>query len=64
MEALETYLQDLRNIHYSEAGTDELSYYHPLLELLNGVGRGLSPHVKALGNLADQGAGHSDIGEA
>jgi hypothetical protein len=34
MEALETYLQDLRSIHYSEAGTDELSYYHPLLELL------------------------------
>jgi hypothetical protein len=62
MEALEAYMQDLRHIRYSEAGTDELTYYHPLLKLLNEVGRELNPRVKALGNLADQGAGHPDIG--
>ena len=57
MKLVEDYLYDLRSIHYSDAGTDELTYCHPLLNLLNGVGRSLKPRVKTLDNLADAGTG-------
>ncbi len=62
MKIVEEYLQELRDIRYSDVGTDELTYYHPLLKLLNEVGHGLKPKVQALGNLADEGAGHPDVG--
>ena len=62
MKIVEQYLQDLKSIHDSDVGTDEMTYYNPLLNLLNAVGRTLKPKVKAVGNLADVGAGHPDVG--
>ncbi len=50
-------LHDLRSIHYS----DELTYYLPLLNLLNALGCSIKPRVNALGNLADAGAGHPNV---
>ena len=41
MKLVEDYLQELRNTHYSDARTDELTHYHPLLNLLNALGRTL-----------------------
>jgi hypothetical protein len=49
MKVVEDYLHDLRGIHYSDVGTGELTYYHPLSErcrlLAHGPGRrvGLYP---------------------
>jgi hypothetical protein len=62
MKIVEEYLHEVCSIHTSHAGTDELTYYHPLLNLLNAVGHTLKPKVRALGNLADAGVGHPDIG--
>lgn len=45
---LEIYLRELRDIRASGAGVDELSYYHPLANLLNELGKTLSPRRKAL----------------
>lgn len=41
MTTLETYLRELNKLRHSGAGTDELSFYAPLLNLLNEVGRAL-----------------------
>lgn len=43
-------------------GTDELTCYHVLLNLLNALGHSLKPHVRAMANPADAGAGHPDAG--
>jgi len=47
-DALEQYLRDLRDIHSSGAGVIETSYYGRLENLLNVVGAGLKPKVKAI----------------
>ena len=55
MRIVEQYLQGMGSISESGAGTDELTYYPPLINLFNAVGKMLKPRVKALGNLKDEG---------
>ena len=43
-------------------GNWRASYYGPLENLLNAVGKALKPKVSCVGELADQGAGHPDFG--
>ena len=60
--AVEEYLDDLRKIKASGAGTAETSYYTPLNNLLNAVGGSLKPKVFCISQLAQQGADHPDFG--
>ena len=62
MHPLETYLAELRLIHASGAGTPETSYYVPLANLLNEVGKTLKPRVRCILTLANRGAGLPDGG--
>ena len=62
VRAVEDYLTDLRKIRASGGGTGERSYYPPLTNLLNAVGSMLKPKVFCISELAQQGAGHPDIG--
>ena len=59
---VENYLNDLRKIHSSGGATGERSYYPPLTNLLNAVGSTLKPKVFCVSELAQQGAGHPDLG--
>lgn len=61
-DALETFLTELRDIHRSGAGVRETSYYGPLANLLNEVGKGLKPRVRCIINITNQGAGLPDGG--
>ena len=60
--AVEDYLQDLRKIRSSGGATGERSYYPPLTNLLNSIGSTLKPKVFCVSELAQQGAGHPDLG--
>ena len=60
--AVEAYLSDLRSIRASGGATSERSYYSPLTNLLNAIGSTLKPKVFCVGELADHGAGHPDLG--
>ena len=60
--AVEDYLDDLRKIRSSGGATGERSYYPPLTNLLNAVGSTLKPKVFCVSELAQQGAGHPDLG--
>ena len=60
--AVEDYFNDLRRIRASGGATGELSYYPPLINLMNAVGGALKPKVFCISELAQQGAGHPDIG--
>ena len=60
--AVEDYLDDLRKIRTSGGGTAETSYYPPLTNLLNAVGGVLKPKVFCINQVAEQGAGHPDLG--
>ena len=60
--AVEDYLDDLRKIRSSGGATGERSYYPPLTNLLNAVGNTLKPKVFCVSELAQQGAGHPDLG--
>ena len=62
IQAVDDYLSDLRKIRASGGATGERSYYPPLTNLLNAVGGALKPKVFCVNELADQGAGHPDIG--
>ena len=59
---VEEYLEDLRRLRASGGGTGERSTYPPLSNLLNAIGATLRPKVFCIVELADQGAGHPDIG--
>ena len=61
-KAVEDYLNYLRIIRASGGGTNELSYYPPLTNLLDAVGGTLKPKVFCVSQLAQQGAGHPDFG--
>ena len=61
-KAVEDYLNYLRVIRASGGGTNELSYYPPLTNLLDAVGGTLKPKVFCVSQLAQQGAGHPDFG--
>ena len=60
--AVETYFEDLRRIRALGGGTRERSFYGPLANLLNAIGNTLKPKVSCVTELADQGAGHPDLG--
>ena len=60
--AVEEYFDDLRKIKASGVGTAETSYYPPLTNLLNAVGRSLKPKVFCISQLSQQGADHPDFG--
>ena len=53
---------DLRRLRASGGATGELSTYPALSNLLNAVGATLRPKVFCVVELADQGAGHPDLG--
>ena len=59
---VEEYLGDLRRLRASGGATGELSTYPALANLLNAIGATLRPKVFCVVELADQGAGHPDIG--
>ena len=60
--AVETYFVDLGRVRASGGATGERSSYPVLANLLNAVGATLKPKVFCVVELADQGAGHPDIG--
>ena len=60
--SVEAYFADLRRIRASGGATSERSYYPPLTNLMNAIGGTLRPKVFCVGELADQGAGHPDLG--
>jgi hypothetical protein len=62
MDAVERYLEHVRLISDSGAAVPETSYYPPLAELLNEIGRTLDPKVRCIINLANRGAGLPDGG--
>jgi hypothetical protein len=62
MNPLETYLQELRDIHSTGAAVPETSYYGCLERLLNEIGKTLKPKVRCVINLANRGAGIPDGG--
>lgn len=45
MRPLETYLRAMRDIHSTGEAVDETSYYTPLANLLNEIGKTLKPKV-------------------
>jgi hypothetical protein len=51
MGLLETYFQELRDIRSSGAEMPEISYYTPLANLLNEVGKPLKPRVRVFYSL-------------
>jgi hypothetical protein len=59
---LEAYLHELREIRASGAAVKELSYYLPLANLLNEVGRQLRPRVRCIQQMQSVGAGTPDFG--
>ncbi len=59
---IRTYLSEIHKIHALGAGTDEVSLYNPLQNLLNEIGRDLKPKVFCIQNLKDLGAGFPDYG--
>ncbi len=60
--AVEDYFSDLRRVRASGGATGERSYYPALTNLLNAVGGALKPKVFCVSEMAQQGAGHPDIG--
>ena len=60
--AVEAYFAHLRSIRATGGATGERSYYPPLATLLDAVGSSLRPKVFCVTELAQQGAGHPDVG--
>ena len=60
--AVEAYFSDLKRVAASGGATGERSAYAPLAALLNAIGATLKPKVFCVVELADQGAGHPDLG--
>lgn len=56
MNPLETYLKELSEIHSSGAAVKEISYYGPLANMLNEIGKTLKPKVKCIINLRNRAA--------
>lgn len=62
MKALETYIRELIEIRSSGIAVPETSYYTPLANLLNEIGKALKPKVRCILNIKNQGAGLPDGG--
>ncbi|MFH1086496.1 MAG: DNA methyltransferase, partial [Chloroflexota bacterium] len=59
---VERYLTDMREIRGTGANVPETSFYPALEQLLSEIGKGLSPKVRCVINLANRGAGLPDGG--
>lgn len=59
---LETYLSELRAIRATGAAQPETSFYTPLANLLNEIGKTLKPRVRCVIQLTNRGAGMPDGG--
>jgi hypothetical protein len=62
MTRLETYLTALREIRSSGEAVDETSYYVPLANFFNEIGKSLKPKVHCVLQLKNRGAGNPDGG--
>ncbi len=62
MNPLETYLKEMRDIHSTGAAVEETSYYAPLSNLFNEIGKAFKPKVRCIINPKNQGAGLPDGG--
>src|SRR4030095_11403498 len=62
LNPLATYLRELRDIRFSGPHVPETSFYSPLANLLNDIGRTLKPRVRCIINPKNQGAGIPDGG--
>ncbi len=62
MDALETYLTDLRDIRSTGAAVAETSFYPAISNLLDEIGKSLKPKVRCVINIANRGAGLPDGG--
>ncbi|MBI4639877.1 MAG: N-6 DNA methylase [Candidatus Tectomicrobia bacterium] len=62
MNPFEDYIRELRDIRSSGAGVKETSYYAPLSNLLNEIGKTLKPKVRCIINIKNRGAGIPDGG--
>lgn len=62
MHPLETYLQEIAQIHFSGANVKELSFYPVLKDLLDAAGNDLNPKVRSILSLKNQGGGMPDGG--
>jgi len=62
MDAVATYLRDLRDIRASGSAVKETSYYPALAALLNSVGGEVRPKVRCVLTLKNRGAGIPDGG--
>lgn len=62
MDAVEKYFADLRDIRATGAALDETSFYTPLANLFNEIGKTLKPKVRCVMTLKNQGAGMPDGG--
>jgi len=62
MHPVETYLRELLDIHRSGEAVKETSYYSPLSNLFNEIGKTLKPKVSCIINIKNRGAGIPDGG--
>ncbi len=62
MGALEEYFRGLKDIRSSGAGVPETSYYTPLANLFDAVGKPFKPKVQSILQLANRGVGLPDGG--
>lgn len=62
MNPVETYFYELFDIHSSGQAVKETSYYGPLANLFNEIGKTLKPRVRCIINLKNRGAGIPDGG--
>ncbi len=62
MHPLESYIQELRAIRSSGAAVKETSFYPPLSNLLNEIGKKQKPRIRCIIHLQDTGAGLPDGG--
>jgi hypothetical protein len=58
----EAYFRELRDVHSSGSAVKETSYYGPLANLLNAVGKQVVPRVHCIVHLQNKGAGIPDGG--
>lgn len=62
MNPVETYIRELFDIHRSGQAVKETSYYGPLANLFNEIGKTLKPRVRCIINIKNRGAGIPDGG--
>jgi type I restriction-modification system DNA methylase subunit len=60
--SLETYIRELVQIRNTGAGVKETSYYTPLANLFNEIGKSVKPNVRCVMQLKNMGAGMPDGG--